>query len=105
MRNVGMIELSEDLPLDLQSRLNAPGNRPSIDYFDGHLLFELCVRPLGEENLSHTPDPQAAQHAIRPYAVSFFLGLEHAPRRVRTANATASCGGPLLPSMTAGPHC
>jgi hypothetical protein len=71
MRDIRMVELSQDLPLDSEPRLNGAGHRAAKDYFDGHLLFEFSVGSFGKEYLPHAADTQSAQHTIRPYAVSF----------------------------------
>ena len=98
MRNVGMIELGEDLTLDLEPRLNSAGERAAEYHFDGYLLLELGVRTFGKVNLSHAAHTQGAQHSIRPYAVSFH-GSKHAPRCRSTANAACSCSRVLLECM------
>ena len=71
MRDVRVIELSQDLALDLEPGLHGVGDRAAEDHLDGHSLVEFGVRALGEENLPHAAHPQGAQHTIRPDAVAF----------------------------------
>ena len=78
MRDVRMIELSEDLALDPEPRLDSSRQRPAVNDFDGYLLLELRVRPLGKENLPHAAHAQGAQHPIRSDASSGHF-QEHAP--------------------------
>ena len=80
MRDVRVIELRQDLALDLDPRMDSAGERAAVDHLDGHLLIEFRIRALGEVHLAHAADTQGAQHAIRPYSVSFH-DLKHAPRR------------------------
>ena len=98
MRNVGVIELSEDLTLDLEPRLNSAGERAAEYHFDGYLLLELGVRAFRKVNFPHAAHTQGAQHSIRPYAVSFHCS-KHAPRCRSTANVARSCGRVLLECM------
>jgi hypothetical protein len=44
--------------------------RAPVNDFDGHLLFELRIRSLGEVYLAHAAGTQRAQYSIRPYAIS-----------------------------------
>jgi hypothetical protein len=90
MRDVGMIELSEDLTLDFEPRLVIAGNRPAVDHLDGHLLFELGIRPLGKENLPHAADTQGAQYAILSYAVAHHGASMH--REAGAGKRWAPCG-------------
>src|ERR1700676_1642194 len=100
MSNVRVIELGEDLTLDFEPRLNPA--RATVNHLDGHLLLEFGVCTFGEENLPHTADTQGAQHAIRPYAVSFH-GLKHAPPGCGGGRKHGgSCGGVLLACMRVG---
>ncbi len=80
MRDVGMIELGEDLAFDLEPRLDAPRKRAAENHLDGHLLLELGIGALGQENLAHPAHAQRAQYAIGSDAISFHA-LKHAPRR------------------------
>jgi hypothetical protein len=78
------------LTFDFQSRLNTGG--PAINHFDGHLLFELGVRPLGKENLPHAADTQGAQYAIRPDAVSFHAQSMHLDAGEPQSSAALAAG-------------
>ena len=78
MRDVRMIELGEDLPLDLEARLHSAAEGAAVHHLDGDLLLEFGVGALGEEDFAHAARTQGAQHAIRPYAIAFH-GLQHAP--------------------------
>src|SRR5580700_1385783 len=98
MRNVGVIELGEDLTLDLEPRLDSAGERAAEYHFDGYLLLELGVRTFGKVNFPHAAHTQGAQHSIRPYAVSFHCS-KHAPRCRSTANVAGSCSRVLLECM------
>jgi hypothetical protein len=51
-----------------------------VYHFDGHLLLELGVCPLGKENFAHTADTQGAQYAILSDAITYHYS-KHAPRR------------------------
>jgi hypothetical protein len=70
MRDIRMIELSEYLALQLQSRMHPDRERSAVNDFDGDLLLELGVGPLGQVNFSHAAGTQDAQYSIRSYAVS-----------------------------------
>src|SRR3982074_3413719 len=100
MRDVRMIELGQDLTLDFESGLNAL--RAPVNHFDGYLLLEFGVRPLGEENLPHPADTQGAQYAIWPYSVSFHR-RKHAPPCGRIAITGGSCSGAILACMKPRP--
>src|SRR5271156_4374568 len=77
MRDVWMVQLRQDLALNFEPRVDSAGGRAAVHHFDGYLLLEFGIRPLGKENLSHTADTQGAQYAIVSYAVSRHFGSMH----------------------------
>ena len=104
MRDVRVIELRQDLPLDFDPRMDSAGERAAEDHFDGDLLLELRIGTFGKVNLAHAADTQGAQHAIRSDSVAFH-GSKHAPRRGWTANTGHPCGEVLLACMKVRQEC
>jgi hypothetical protein len=72
-----MVQVRQDLALNFEPRVHSAGGHTAVHYFDGHLLLEFGIRPLGKENLAHTADTQSAQHAIMPDAVAYHLRSMH----------------------------
>jgi hypothetical protein len=77
-RDIRMVELGEDLPLDPEAGLSAPHHGAAVHHFDGDFLFELGVGAFGEENLAHTADTQGLQNSVWPYPVTYH-DRQHAP--------------------------
>ena len=79
MRDIRMIELRQNLPLDLKARMHCHRERAAMHHFDGDLLLKLGIGALGQVNLAHPARTQGAQHPVRSYAISDHF-REHAPR-------------------------
>ena len=71
MRDIRVVELGEDLPLDLEARLHGAAEGAALHHFDGDLLLELGIRALGEEDLAHAADTQRAEYAVGSDTLSF----------------------------------
>ena len=72
-----MIELRQNLAFQLEARMHRYGERAAMDNFDGNLLFELSIGPLGKVNLAHPAGTQGAQHAVGPYSISHHFWSMH----------------------------
>jgi hypothetical protein len=103
MRNIRMIELSEYLTLQLQSRMHPDREGPAVYDFDRNLLLELGIGALRQVNLPHTAGTQRAQYPIRSYAVSHHFWSMH-PDPYPLQTTWAPCGRVLLECMKAGPY-
>jgi len=91
VRDVGVIELREDLPLRFEPRLDRAAEGAARYDLDGDLLLELGVGALGEIHLAHAAGAQGAQHPVRSDTLTAH-GAEHAPGGRRTAIAGALAG-------------
>src|SRR5258708_5775529 len=56
--------------------------------FDGDLLLELSIGPLGQVNLAHPAGTQGSQHPIGPYSISHHFWSMH-PRKADLQTARA----------------
>lgn len=70
MGNVRTVQLRQDLPLDLEARVDAAPQRTAVDHLDGHLLFEFGVGPFGEADLAHAADTQGVQKSVGAHAIA-----------------------------------
>jgi hypothetical protein len=77
MRNIRMIELRQNLTFQLEARMHRYGERTTVDNFDGNLLFELSIGPLGKVNLAHPAGAQGPQYAVGPYSISHHFWSMH----------------------------
>ena len=74
VRDIGMVELRQDLPLDLEPRRCAAPDRAAVHDFDRDLLLELGIGALREVDFAHAARPQGAQHAVRSDASTRHAG-------------------------------
>ncbi len=65
-----MVERREDLALELQPTLNIARQQAASHQLDRHLLLELLVGALREEDLAHAAAAEAAHDAIRTDALA-----------------------------------
>jgi hypothetical protein len=83
-----MVQLSEDLPFDLQARFHRACERAAVHQLDRNLLLEFSVGSLGEINLAHAAHAQDAEQAVRSDAVCPHAGsMRHASKGAQTAPA------------------
>ena len=90
VRDVGMIELGEDLPLYLEARLHRAAESAPMHHFDRDALFEFGIGAFRKVNLAHAARTQGADDAVRTDALSFHA-QEHAPAAAPGANAARAC--------------
>jgi hypothetical protein len=48
-----------------------------MHHFDGDLLLELGISPLGKVNLAHPARTQGPQHPVGPYSISHHFWSMH----------------------------
>ncbi len=94
VRDIGMIELGEDLPLYFEARLNRAAHGAPMHHLDRDALLEFGVGAFRKENLSHAARTQGADDAVRTDALSFHAA-EHAPAATsrQTWRGLATRGG------------
>lgn len=69
--------------------------------FDGDLLLELGISPLGKVNLTHPAGTQGPQHPVGPYSISHHFWSMH-PNQAALQTAAGPCGRTVLACMKAG---